>query len=121
MLSKQNRADKNSIKEIFQKGRFVSSANLTFKYIPKGSPDNTRVSFIAPKTTSKSAAKRNLLRRRGYAVLGKHMGSLPSKTLGAFILGKNSLSLFGKIGRSSDNGSLTNLENEIKSILSKIN
>ena len=54
-------------------------------------------------------------------MLKKHLGSIPPRTLGAFVFGKNSLALFGKISRSPSNTSLVDLENEIKSILSKFN
>ena len=110
MLSKQNRADKKQIKQIFKEGRFLNSPNLTFKYIKNSSQLllPTQISFIAPKSVAKLAVKRNLLRRRGYAALKKYFNQFPSGLKGAFIFKKPI-------------NSILEIENEIKTILYKIN
>ena len=106
MLPKKNRANKKQIEEIFKKGRFVSSSGLTFKFIICGG--ERVISFIAPKNIAKLAVKRNLLRRRGYSALEKHLDQFPAGIIGAFIF-KKSLD------------SVLEIENEIKTILNKIN
>ena len=119
MLPKTNRADKKAIERIFKEGRFISSPNLTLKFINSKSPETSKISFISPKTTSKKAVVRNLLRRRGYAVLEKHFDSFPSGLLSAFIFGKKGEKVFG--GRKNkDYNPIQNLENEIKIILNKL-
>ena len=118
MLPKKNRADRKTVEKVFKEGRFVNSPNLSFKYklIAGLSPT---ISFTAPKTACKRAVGRNLLRRRGYAVLKKCFDQLPSSLVGVFVFGKKSLEVFGGKKTKSYNPIL-NLENEIKNILSKI-
>ena len=106
MLPKKNRVDKKTIGKIFKEGRFVNSPNLTFKFIKTN--DERRISFIAPKTISKKAVIRNLLRRRGYIILKKYFNKLPVGVAGVFIFKKY-----------QDDVSI--IENEIKNILNKIN
>jgi len=119
MLPKKNRLDKNTIENIFKNGLFVISNNLTFKFIrTPGSP--TRISFIVPKTVNKKAVTRNLLRRRGYGVLSKNKDILPDKVAGAFIFGKSSTKLFG-LNKNKQYNPILELENEIKTLLNKVN
>jgi len=125
MLPKKNRCNKKLIDEIFKSGRFINSANLTFKFVEicgnKGffvrkkesscslqKPLLTQISFIAPKSVAKLAVKRNLLRRRGYVALEKYMGQFPVGLCGVFIF-----------KRTVD--SVSKIEDEIKTILHHIN
>ena len=120
MLPKKNRVDKKIIDQIFKKGRFYLSPHLTFKFISLKDGSNTQISFTAPKSVVKSAVKRNLLRRRGYNIIAKYIGSLPKGLKGVFIFSKNSFELFG--GKNSKREiSKNNLENEIQRIISQIN
>jgi RNase P protein component len=106
MLSKKNRADKRTVERIFKGGKFINSLSLTFKFLI--SPESGRkVSFIAPKSVSPKAVKRNYLRRCGYSILEKYIKQFPSGLMGVFIFKKY-----------QDNVSI--LENEIKTILHKI-
>ena len=122
MLPKRNRADKKQIETIFKEGRFLTSPNLMFKFtslqkgLSFGAPLRTvlkergvpKISFIAPKSVAKLAVKRNLLRRRGYSALKKHINQFPAGLIGAFIFKKPI-------------NSVLEIENEIKTILNKIN
>ena len=118
MLPKKNRADKKQIEEIFKKGKFINSPNLTFKFIVRATCRTCgnshmsdmwpQISFIAPKSVAKLAVKRNLLRRRGYSALAKHLDQFPDGLLGVFIFKKPL-------------NSVLEIENEIKTILNKIN
>jgi len=120
MLKKKNRADRKTIAKIFQDGAFVNSPNLTFKFIFDPRFKIPIISFITPKTVSKSAVKRNTLRRRGYGVLQNYFNDLPNNLAGVFVFGKNSLAHFA--GRKNKkHNPILNLEDEIKNILSKIN
>lgn len=107
MLPKKNRADKKAIKKIFKEGKFINSPSLTFKFILNNNT-TTRLSFIAPKSIAKLAVKRNLLRRRGYSALEKYLKDFPAGVMGVFIFKK-------------PEENILTLENEIKTILSKIN
>lgn len=108
MLPKKNRVDKKGIDLVFKQGKFITSPNLTFKFILTKSRGVPRVSFVAPKSVAKLAVKRNMLRRLGYAALNKYISDFPSGTIGAFIF-----------KRAEDD--ISKLEDEIKKILSKIN
>ncbi len=126
MLPKKNRADRKTVEKIFKEGRFVNSSNLTLKFVlshpnsllikERGFP---QISFLSPKTASKKAVVRNLLRRRGYAILSKHFGKFPVGFLGAFIFGKKSVEVFG--GRKNKKyNPILNLDLEVKTILTKL-
>lgn len=119
MLSKINRSDRRDIERIFEFGRFVNSQNLSLKFLPERTKSK-KISFIVPKIVSKKAVVRNLLRRRGYAVLKKYFSHIPFGFIGVFIFGKKSIIFFGKRKTKTYNPIL-NLENEIKNILTKIN
>ncbi len=108
MLPKRNRVDKKGVDLIFKKGRFITSTSFTFKFILTGNSFQPRISFITPKSISKLAVKRNFLRRKGYSVFKKHIKQFPFGIIGIFIFKKY------------QNNILT-IENEIKSILNKIN
>jgi ribonuclease P protein component len=118
MLPKKNRNDRKNIEQIFKSGNFVNSPNLTFKFIKTHSSEK-KMSFIVPKTVSKKAVVRNLLRRRGYVALKKHFNEFPSGILGVFIFGKKSAEIFwGK--KNKIHNPILNLGNEVKIILNKI-
>jgi ribonuclease P protein component len=107
MLPKKNRAHKKDIDLLFKKGGFVASPSFTFKFISQ-KISSVRISFIVPKPVSKKAVIRNLLRRRGYIALEKHIKNFPSGLLGVFIFKK-------------PEENVSKIEHEIKNILDKIN
>lgn len=110
MLPKANRADKKMIDHIFARGKFVSSPTFSFKYIfaEDGAP---HISFIAPKSVSKLAVRRNTLKRCGYKALNEVEADLPP-VAGVFIfkkqendakkIGKEIGTILGKIARKND-------------------
>ncbi len=114
MLPKNTRLNKNDIEILFKKSFFANSNNLTLKFLNNHS-DFPKIAFITPKNVSKLAVKRNSLRRKGYSVIKKYLKSLPKGFLGAFVFGKKSFSVFGIKNGAQE------LENEIKTILNKIN
>lgn len=107
MLPKKNRADRKAVERIFKEGKFVNSPNLTFKFIITPTKQR-KISFIAPKSAAKLAAKRNKLRRLGYSALKKYLKEFPVGVMGVFVFKKNQEDILI-------------LENEIKTILHKIN
>lgn len=106
MLNKKNRADRKTVENIFKNGKFVNSLVLSFKFLINKASVDKKISFIVPKSTAKSAVKRNMLRRRGYRALQKYFTEFPSGVYGAFVL-KNPLV------------SVLQLEKEVKEILQK--
>jgi ribonuclease P protein component len=123
MFPKRNRSDNAIINQIFTKSRFINSSNLTVRFILNTKYSSPHISFIVPKTTSKKAVERNLLKRRGYSVLSKYLNRFPVDFLGVFIFNKKSLIYFGLKGKNKlkNKESIQNLENEIKNILNKVN
>ena len=95
------------MEKIFKEGKILNSPNLTFRFINTQSKEK-RISFIAPKNIAKLATKRNLLRRYGYGVLRKYINDFPAGLVGVFVFKKYQ-------------EDIAIIENEIKSILSKIN
>ena len=81
---------------------------FNFKFVVNNNTNSPRISVIAPKSVAKLAVTRNLLRRRGYAVLSKYIDQFPFGIIGVFVFKKfqNDVSV---------------IENEIKTILTKIN
>lgn len=118
MLLKKNRADRKAVEKIFKEGKFVNSQNLTLKFI-KTESVYPQISFVAPKTVSKKAVIRNLLRRRGYAVLKPYLNTFPAGFTGIFVFGKKSKDIFGGKKNKTTNP-IQNLNEEIKVILSKL-
>ncbi|MCM2338945.1 MAG: ribonuclease P protein component [Burkholderiales bacterium] len=119
MLPKENINNTKQIEQIFKSGHFVNSTNLTFKFFILSKNKNKRISFITPKTVSKKAVERNLLRRRGYYVLKNYFNLLPAGIMGVFIFGKKSVDIFGGL-KNKKNNPISNLDKEIKVILEKI-
>lgn len=118
MLSKKNRPNKADIEQIFKKSTFFASPYVTFRFLIQNTQNKPKIAFITPKTTAKKAVKRNLLRRRGYIVLQKHINTFPLGFLGVFIFNKKSLEFFG--GNKKDNSnSIENIDKEITSLLYK--
>ncbi|MFA5751323.1 MAG: ribonuclease P protein component [Candidatus Paceibacterota bacterium] len=116
MLKKTRRVNKNQVNNIFSFGRFISSQNISLKYVINSINYPARVSFISPKSVSKNAVSRNLLRRRGYEVIKNTISSLPDGFIGVFIFGKKSISSFG----GKKNISCQNMAKQIQYILNKI-
>ncbi len=115
MLPKKNRANTKDVDKIFKvnpatglRNKFLVSSSLTLEYFEDHSNKESKISFIAPKSIAKLAVKRNLLRRRGYSALERHIKLFPAKVTGVFIFKKYQDDVF-------------TLANEIKSILNKIN
>jgi ribonuclease P protein component len=108
MLPKKNRANKKAIEKIFKEGKFVSGTFLNFRFILSQNKTHTQISFIVPKNIAKLAVKRNLLRRHGYLALERQGAALLGGLLGSFIFKKSEVDV-------------PTLENEIKTILHKIN
>ena len=107
MLSKKNRAGKRDVDLLFKRGKSIASPNLNFKFTLNHNSVSPRISFVAPKSVAKLAVNRNLLRRRGYDALKKHIYKFPASLFGVFVFKKY-----------QDDISI--LENEIKNILNQI-
>lgn len=108
MLPKKNRVDKKNVDLIFKKGAFIVSPSFTFKFVLNNTHLKPRISFVVPKNIAKLAVKRNLLRRKGYFALKKHINQFPLGIIGVFI--------FKKVEEN-----ISKIKDEIKNILNKIN
>lgn len=119
MLPKKNRLNTKEVEDIFKKGSFLNSNNLTLKFILKKEGTSPKVSFLTPKTISKKAIVRNRLRRRGYEAIKGFFEVFPAGFVGAFVFGKKSEEFFGG-GKEKKKIAKENIENEIKTILDKM-
>lgn len=108
MLPKKQRLNKKDIDLLFKSGKSIHSTNLTFKFILTSGKVVPHISFVAPKSLAKLAVKRNLLRRRGYDAIKKYINQFPLGLIGIFIFKKFQEDILV-------------IENEIKTILNKIN
>ncbi len=113
MLPKKNRISRALFDTLLKKGIFFHSQNLSFRVVKTltGKKELSKFSFVASKKVSKSAVKRNLLRRRGYSALKDALGNEKIRTggvLGAFFFKKGA----EKIGFSE-------LHSEISLLLKK--
>ncbi len=122
MLPKKNRANKKEFDLIFKNGKFVSSPNLTLKYIKN--IENVgflsyKFAFVVPKTVSKKAVERNSLKRKGFSLLNDILKEKPLKIGAIFIFGKKSFEFFGG-NKTKDKNPRENLKKEILFLLNKI-
>lgn len=119
MILKKNRLNKKDVDLIFKKGFFFKTNNILFRFLKIKEEIEPKISFISPKKVNSSAVKRNLLKRRGYSLINKHLKDFPSGFLGAFIFSNKSYENFGLRGEKKEE-SLKKLELEIKEILNKL-
>ncbi len=66
MLSKKKRVTKDIFQTILKKGNIVSGSFFLFRYTPLDKP---AYAFVVSKKITKTAVKRNSLRRNGYNIL----------------------------------------------------
>ena len=95
MLPKKNRLNTKEVENIFKKGSFLNSSNLTLKFSFNKENTEPKVSFLTPKSVSKKAVVRNRLRRIGYRSLKEFLPLFPKGFVGAFVFGKKSEEVFG--------------------------
>lgn len=73
MLAQKNRFHRrNHVKYVYAKGKSIRSDSLTLKYLRNQKHADFRVAVVVSKKVSKSAVKRNRIRRRIYEVVRKH-------------------------------------------------
>lgn len=56
---------------VLKKGKTVSSEHFSFKFTPISGIQESKFSFVVSGKISKKATERNLLKRRGYAMIKK--------------------------------------------------
>lgn len=115
MLAKGNRAGRKEVALIFKQGWGIRGSLLSFRYL-RGSGRQAHVSFVAPKSVSRSAVMRNRLRRQGYAALAPYLSGIPAGTLGVFVFNSPP----GKASVPGESVS-ARLSHDIEKIIRKIN
>ncbi len=73
MVPKKKRVTKELFQSLLKHGKSISGSFFIFRYDNHTTP---HYAFVVPKNLAKKAVERNLLRRRGYAILR----SFPIKT-----------------------------------------
>jgi ribonuclease P protein component len=123
MLPKKNRANKKEFDLIFKNGKFVSSPNITLKYIKNIENvgfSSFKIAFVVPKTVSKKAVDRNLLKRRGFNTLKDILKNKPLKIGAVFVFGKKSMEFFGG-KKTKESNPKEKLKEELVFLINKIN
>lgn len=78
MLSHQHRFHGHgSLKYLFKNGKTARNRVLAFRYIENKNRVHTRVSVVVGKKVSKSAVKRNRIRRRVFEILRTNWDQVP--------------------------------------------
>ncbi len=91
-LPKKQRLEKKLIREILQKGRTVHNNNISLKYLIK-SDRQKAFAFIVSAKTVKKAVNRNLLKRRGRAIVFKLLPRIEKGLLALIFFKKGSKEL----------------------------
>jgi len=107
MLAKKNRVSSHNVNEIFKKGKFLNTENLTFKFFFPSGLIKSQISCIVPKSVVSGAVKRNKQRRMLYRILKSHFNDFPAGLMGALMYKKY----------TTDK---VTLEKEVVSILNKL-
>jgi ribonuclease P protein component len=112
VLAKKNRLSRALFDTLLKSGVSFHSQNLSLR-VMKPQKEPSRFSFVVSKKVSKSAVKRNQLRRRGYAVLGSILRKENKEKMNKTILG----AFFFKKG--GEKLSFEEIQNEIEFLLKK--
>lgn len=87
MLSKEKRIPRVLFSSILTNGRSFHLPIISIKVL-ENKDENSRFSFVVSKSVSKSAVKRNLIKRRGYSIIQKHLKNIKSGYLYVFFIKK---------------------------------
>lgn len=108
MLPKSQRVKKSLFPRVFVAGRSYFTPHLTLRVATNN--DNVgRVSFVVSKSITKSAVKRNSLRRHGYSVVSSLKKDIKTGCIYVFFYKKG-----------AENVTLSDLSREIKEVMGKI-
>ena len=94
MLSKPHRTPRALFGNVLKKSKQFHSPHFTLRvsFLPR-EEKVSKFSFVTPASVSKKAVERNLLRRRGYAVIRKNLDKIKTPCLGGFFSKKGAASL----------------------------
>ncbi|TSD03170.1 MAG: hypothetical protein Athens071416_231 [Parcubacteria group bacterium Athens0714_16] len=90
MSPSKNRVDKKLFEEVFKKGKILKGKYFLLRFFRIGK-DQKKFTFVVPSSVLKSAAKRNLFKRRGKYVLNLNKNKINSGIAMIFIFNKDSL------------------------------
>ncbi|OGD66941.1 ribonuclease P protein component [Candidatus Campbellbacteria bacterium RIFOXYC2_FULL_35_25] len=88
MLSKKSKISKKLFDQVFKEGKVYHSDSLYAKILKIGLAEENKFSIVVPKKISKKAVTRNLLKRRGFFILEKHLEKIISPYAIIFFLKK---------------------------------
>lgn len=92
MLSKQNRLNRDSVAEIFKKGKSFSSDNFILKITPIEQKESA-FAFVVQSKTTKKAVERNKLKRRARSVVRNILNSIKNNIGVIVFLKKSSIDM----------------------------
>lgn len=90
MSPSKNRVDKVLFEEIFKKGKTLKGKYFFLRFFLLKNNEK-KFTLTVPSSVSKSAVKRNLLKRRGRHILNLNKDKIDDKTALIFIFNKESL------------------------------
>lgn len=80
MLPSRKRVTTERFKEAFKKGRVYTTPLFSVRMYEDPTLPSPLFSFVVPKSVHKKAVQRNLLRKRAYSAVQKHIGALKGKS-----------------------------------------
>jgi ribonuclease P protein component len=108
MLKKKLRVSKQIFKDAFKKSRIISSPYFLLRYHKNNTVIPSKFSFMVPKTVSKRAVVRNLIKRRCYSIIQKNFKNI-----------KNSYVLIFSLKKGTEKTTYKEIESEILILLKK--
>lgn len=108
MFPQKRKVGKALFPFVLKGGKVISVEHFSFRFTPTPGVTKSRFSFVVSAKVSKKATERNLLKRRGYAILKKNSGLEKIPVAGVFFAKRDSTRL-----------SYNTLEQEINSLLAK--
>jgi ribonuclease P protein component len=86
MINKDQRIKSEYFDEILKKGKRFFSESFTCSVLKNEETDNSKFAVVVSKKVSKLAVKRNILRRRMFALLSKQKESFPTPYFFVFFI-----------------------------------
>lgn len=108
MISKISRLSAKEVKRVLDKRPNVLHGKNVWLSVGSAGGRNEKYAFVVPKRVSKSAVRRNRLRRAGFDAARRHTGNAKAGTANVFVFKEGSVTL-----------STPEMEKEIKALLDK--
>lgn len=92
MLSQERRISQSLFTQILKNGQYFGFKNFSLRLCPRGDHKKSAFSFVVSSKEVKKAVWRNLIKRRGRAIIQKNSNKIKDGYLCAFFLKKGLVS-----------------------------